>query len=431
MSYWHNNYRKFSNLFLRSDPQKLSYFIIVDSIIAVLLGTFEIALLYRLTESMGSIVIMYILSNLVAFLVFTQIPLLFPRVNIGKLLRFGILVEIIIILYQILFFSSLTNPYILMLFIALRGALVGIQTFNFKYGRMVLLEDNERDEFSLDLLAIQNLLPVLMPVLAGYVVSHFTLDILPSNPVLPQGYFPLFVVALIFSISSFFFAPKISIVKEFNVSWRTAIKSLALKDVADIRRYTVFEQFKSNSLMLAGLLLTFFVLENEFNLGIYMSLISLVSIVYFEMVKKIKIRRDEKRERFILMGAIAEFVSRWIFLFNYNLWGLLIRSALNTFIISLKTLFSSNILEHDLEATAKRHKLSKADMLLVQEFYAFFARMMSYVFIFSLISFTTFNAETISMFIFAIFSIGGFIDYLLLTSIKTDRRKHKRAALQV
>jgi hypothetical protein len=352
---------------LFSPSRKLSYYMLNYSAFLTLIGTFEIALLFRLYNSIQIIIIYYLFYYTVVSITFHLIPIIFKEIHLSRILKCSMFFCALGCLMGIIFYSSLNSLFFILIFSLFKGIGSGLYWLPRHYGYIKFLNNSDRDSYRITLTTLFTIISILIPIITGFIITYVSLFTLPENELLPNGYIFIFILGVVLNLVSLTFAPRIEDKLEYTSSSKNICKLLFNKELKDIRNYLFYLSGYGEILLIAIGVLNFILLKNEFNLGLYGTLISALGILYLMFIKKLEIKEHIQRKRFILIGTIGDTLSFIIFSALPNLVGITIFTIFSTIFVPLKYIFGDNIYFEKLEEKSKKLKLKLTDLIIFDE----------------------------------------------------------------
>ena len=378
--------------FFHSPRRKIIYYVIVQNIFSILIGTFEIALIYRLTQSLKVLVIAYLFRFSILFFSFALTPVLIHTSKIGRMFKSSIFIQILICAFLIFYYSDLKNIWLLIIYISIRGVQDGVYWIAKHSGTMYSVDDNGRDRFSLQIEAILVTLTVILPIVGGLIISFIHLQTIKNNPLLPEGYFYMFVLTFCIMVVSFIFAPELKFNKCAVVKPKNIISMFKEKDLSYFMYYNIFTSVQDIAVMIAVGVITFLILKTEFNLGMFSSVLSAVAAIYFILIRKYIANKINVREKFFLLGVFGDVVSKLTYYFLFSYTGLIIKAVADTFLVPFQYLFSDNIQKKKMEdVVAKNKSYNIQEILIFQEVLIFIGRFFTLLIILLILHFSTYD----------------------------------------
>lgn len=346
---------------------ELAYFVVLHSVFWALIGTFEVALIYKLTGSFAIYFITDYIHKLVIFLTFLIIPHFAPKVNMFYIFKLSTLYQIFLCGFLMYFYPHLANLWILAIYAVFKGIWGGLFWFGNHMTTLLVVKDNDRDGYGLSLQAAQILIPVFVPLFGAFIISEFPNVLMTSSTNISSGYFGLFFAGLVLSILTLAFAPHFHVVKEFRFSYLKVFKLIKSPRVQLLRTAMTLDCLQSELLIASALILSYIILGSEVNLALYISSIHIIAAVYYVYLKKFKAQKNIDRQRLFQFGVSGDIASRLLFVFNNNIYGLLVKASVDTFLVPLKNIFGGNSIKHHLERTSRQFKISREELIVFQE----------------------------------------------------------------
>lgn len=397
---------------------KVLYYLITFYIFTILVFTFEIPLIYRITNTIESILLshlLYFFGALIGFLFFYAIRI---KTSVSTLFRITMVFNILLSIYLIIFYSKITSLSLILPLFALRGLGVASFAIGFHTSFITGIKDKQRDSFSLLFRSIYTVLPVFLPLLGGYIISNFNFSFFPSNQMLPDGYYPLFILGLILGIIFLIFSPTIKLSEDFSGGIKTPIKLLFNKKIRSIRNYLIFNAGVDGLKVAIYGLLGFLILTNELSLGLFSSALALLGSIYFLLINKVEKKFHIRRIGFFVVGLFGDVLTQLVLLVDTTFIGLLIRSIASTLLTPLKAVFGTNMIRHKYDVYSKELNVSKSSFILFQEMSYFIGRLIAFSFILLLIRFVATDMTILLKYSLVLFIVVDILEYFFIKDIK-------------
>jgi len=358
--------------------------------------------------------LIYFVGAMLGYLVFYFLKF---KVAVSSLFRTTIIFNILLSIYLLYYYSSLTSLTLILPLFALRG--IGIASFAIGFHAVFIsgLKDTQRDSFSLLFRSIYTILPIFIPLVGGYIISNFNFPFFQTNQFLPNGYYPLFVLGLILNIIFLIFSPHIKLNADFSGGIFVPLKLLFNKKIKGIRNYLIFNAGVDALKVSVYSLFGFLVLTNELNMGVFSSILALIGSIYFLLVNRFEKKFHVQRIKFFIVGLFGDVITQIILLIDTTIVGLLIRSVASTLITPLKAVFGINIVRHKYDLYSKELKVSKSSFILFQEFAYFIGRIISFSFILLLIHFVTTDVYLLFRYSIILFIVVDLLEYAFIKDL--------------
>lgn len=353
--------------FFNNTDYKLIYYIITYFFLNILVFTFDIALVYRITSSVWSIALYHYFIYIVILFCYLIFYVLKIKIRLHTLYRLSLLSTILIFIYLMHFFSSFHSMELFYGYFFLRSIATSLFFLAFHTSFLYGLEDKKRDEFSLLFFSIYTLLPVFLPIIGGFVIDYLSFDFLPTNKLLPDGYYVLYIFSFFITSLFLLFSPKMDLYLDTTAGFKKGFRFLFDKKFRDIRNYQIFDSFSISIRTVIYGLLVFLLLQNEFKLGAFSSLIAIVGSVFFLFVRNLEKKSKIKRMRLFVLGAITDVLSQLFFLMFLNIIGLTVKGIINTFVTPLKRIGGENILRKKYDEYSEELGINKSNFILLHE----------------------------------------------------------------
>jgi YQGE family putative transporter len=174
-----------------------------------------------------------------------------------------------------------------------------------------------------------SIISVVIPIIGGLIISQKLISFLPDNP-FANYYFLFIIISLVFLTGIFYIfklpsslPPKIKVYQPFK-SYRSKVWRLI-----GIREF--IDGFKSGAIVFLSVIFVFIILDTEFNVGIFTGIFSLMGGVVALIVGDKLIGKKQNRLKFGLFGAIFLAIARAVYVFFFNIFGLLISAGIKLF----------------------------------------------------------------------------------------------------
>lgn len=382
----------------------------------MLVGSFEVAIILRLTGSPDKIIFfnffMYIL--LYGFFILGSYLLRSGKVSRG--LRLDLLIQAASGIWAVLNFGRLDQIWVLASLFIFKGMSEGIYWSTRHSTVLNSIPDKSRDAWFLKLQTITIILNVVVPVVAGAIISFVALAPPEGQILLPSGYYPIFLVSSILALLAFIMSPTIRI-KTQTLSMKRVISLQSDKGLGTWRAVLSSMGITGIAVPMALGILNFEVLKTEFNMGLFAAWIATGSAVFFFFIRWLNTKRPVERSTMVLLGASGETTSRILYYFFYNMTGLIAKSFVDSFVAPLKSIFGENIMRARIERVSKYHGLTHAEVVLYQESVLFVMRMVACLALMVILSFAGSSKIDISRGILLAFMFVGFLDFALLRRV--------------
>jgi MFS family permease len=390
-------------------------------VFAILVLTFDIPFVYRVTGMLESIVFShftYFFCVICGYVLFYSLKL---KVKVSTLFRLSILSLIVLSAYVMFFYSQMTSLVMLLPMFIIRG--IGVSFFALGYHASFLdgLKDKQRDKFYLRFLSIYTLLPVFLPVLGGYIIDNISFPFAPTNVFLPNGYFPLFLVGAIIGLLLLVFSPEVDLYEDFRSGIKEPLKFFFTKELRAVRNFQIYDSYATATRNTVYGLLGFLILTNEFNLGAFSSVIAVFGSIYFLFIHKLRKKYHIHRIGFYKIGAFSDVLSQIFLLFNPAFVGLIVRSLVTTLISPLKRVFGDNIVRRNYDFYSEELGVSKPNFILFQEVSYFIGRALSFLTIMGFLTFVTNDIQMIFKVFIIFFVFLDSFEYFFLKKINIHK----------
>jgi MFS family permease len=351
-----------------SDDNQAGYYLMMNNVHMMLIGAFEVPLIYRLTGSIEMILLYYLIFYLIVGISLILSAKIFYQNTIGGLFRISIIFNILLTSGLVIFYSSLANLWVLMGYAFLRGIRDGIYWYGNHYVMLDVVKDDKRDNFVLTLQSISVILPIVFPLMGGLIITFANFESNTQlNQFLPNGYLAIFILDLLFSLMSYIYSPDLVKKIESSVSYRQVLKLFVDKRVKHLRNYLAFDTSQIVLLSTALSLMNFLILKNEANLGFFSSILAFVASFYFIFLKKINQKVQLNKLKLYFFGNIGEVVSRLFYFSFTNIYGLIIKATFNSLVLPLKQIFGDLLLMKKYTDISQKTNVNKITLHVFQE----------------------------------------------------------------
>jgi len=356
-----------------SASRRVAYYSLAHAAFTCLAGSFEMPMALRLIGKMELVALVYAFYYTTVFVGFALGLFLLREGRASLLFRLDLLLLASLAAGAALFFPAFRGLGALALYFIVRGLSEGIYWSARHRSLIWSLRDGARDDFVLKLQTLSVLLAVLLPLLSGAAVSFIDLGggglASARNPLLPGGYVPVFALTGLLLFIALLASPSLRIGRS-PVSPRAALSLRRLPTGAIWRRYLLLLAFSGVAVTVGSGVLTFGVLKTEFKVGALSAGIALLSSFFFFLLRRLVARRPaagNARSQGVLVGGLAEFLSRSIYALTPSAGGLGFKALLDGFAVPLKGLFGENIQRAEIERLSRESGASFAEISLFQE----------------------------------------------------------------
>ncbi|MFW5719853.1 MAG: hypothetical protein ACOCXT_02390 [Candidatus Dojkabacteria bacterium] len=357
---------------MHSKSRKLAFYVLLDTIFWLVIGTFEIAFIYRLAQVEGSNPLEAVLQFF--FILFSTLFVFFlvvPRLLAGRRLYTSFIlnhaVKIVMCLVILFFFNQLHHQAVLFIFAALKGLQATLYFYTYHYAHLKLLNDNQRFVFDMKIQSLITFLPVIIPFITGLLISQLSFEIFPQNERLPAGYSVIFVIGIVISFLTILFSPKIKEVFTFNFTYRKLFQYILSSKSFALKMYMGTWAMKDAAILIGIGVLSFLILEDEIFIGLFSSIISLAGTIYFLFLSKHIDRLSHNRFRTYLIGAAGDSLGKLILSVFTTLGSLIWNACMVVFLVPLEAIFGNNIALHAIDDDSKHRSLPPEMYIIMRE----------------------------------------------------------------
>lgn len=400
---------------------KILYYLISFYIITILVLTFDTALVYRITNSLPVVAFSHFTYFFWIFFGYILFYAFKIKIKISTLYRFSLLFLSFLFLYAMFFYSKISTLGLLLPLFSIRGAAVTFFALAFDVTFLNGFKDKQRDRFSLLFYSIYILLPIFLPLLGGYLINNFSYSFFPTNALLPNGYFLLFLIGFLLSILFIIFSPTVNIYINASDGIKNPIKLFFKKELAQMRNYQIYDAFSIANKGTILAILGFTLLTNEFNLGFFSSAVALFASLYFLVIRNKEKKYYAQRLKIYVYGIFGEIISSVLLFLNTNVFGLIIRSIAITLVGPLKRTAGENMLRKNYDHFSEKLKIAKSNFILVQEISYFLGRFLSFILIMSVAYLTKSSTQNILKGFLLLFILLDAFEYLFVKKIDLTR----------
>jgi hypothetical protein len=359
-----------------SPSRRAAYYTLVQAAYVCLAGAFEMTMAFRLA---GRI-------DLVAFVYAFYYATLFGGFALGMVLvregRASSVYRLAIGLWAALSFGSAALfPFMrgipaLVCYFFVRGLAEGAYWAARHRAFLWSVRDKGRDRFALRLQSLVVSLSVALPLLGGAAITYLgpLLGTPSANGGLPAGYVPVFLFTGCVMLLALFASPRLEIGRS-PLSFRAAFAVFKLEGARSWRAYLALTGFAGGIVSIAAGVQTFGILKTEFRIGALNALVALLSGFLFFALGRLFAERKSLRTRGVLVGALADFISRAVYSLAPTTAGLGIKAGLDALAVPLKSLLGENVQFALIERLSRKGKASVAELYLFREFLLWAARM--------------------------------------------------------
>ncbi len=351
-----------------TDSKKIGFYLILQNFYSVFIATFDIALIYRATNSFYSIIFFYYLMYITCSVTFILFSVLFKMKSPGNLFRIAIMFQIILALFGIVFFKHLTGLLFVSGYFVIRGLYEGSIWLGRHSSIIIGINDKKRNSFVLKLQIFNLVVSALAPAVSGAVISFAGSFIKLNGGGIPSGYFYVFLVSLVLSLLFMIFSPSITFDRGNVISWSNIRRLYCGRKYSAYKYYTISNLLQNGTLVLCAAVINFLILKTEFNLGIFTSAVSVgAAFFYYFIRRRIKNTDKDLRGKFIAFGSGGEVVSRLVYFATFSLPGLISKTFVDIFVVPFKTLFSDNIVKKFIDRIETEDGFNVFEILVFQE----------------------------------------------------------------
>lgn len=359
---------EFRDRLMPADSKKIGYYLILQNFYSVFISTFDIALIYRATNSFYYIIFFYYLMYITCSVTFIVFSFIFKMKNPGNLFRIAIMFQIILALFGIVFFKHLTGLFFVSGYFVIRGLYEGSIWLGRHSSIIIGINDKNRNSFVLKLQTFNLVVSALAPAVSGAVISFAGSFIKLSGGGIPSGYLYVFIVSFVLSLVFMIFSPSITFDRGNVISWSNIRRLYCGRKYSAYKYYTVSNLLQNGTLVLCAAIINFLILKTEFNLGIFTSAVSVgAAFFYYFIRKRTKNTTRDLRGKFIALGSTGEVVSRLVYFATFSLPGLIAKTFVDIFVVPFKTLFSDNIVKKYIDRIETEDGFNVFEVLVFQE----------------------------------------------------------------
>jgi hypothetical protein len=399
----------------------LLWYSLSSSVLAWVIGGFEVALILRFRNSLVDVVALQMVAFLMLFVGFRSAGRWLKRGDARGLFRLGSFLQAAACAWLALAVPLAQSPWLLAPFFLLRGLADGVFAGGRSVTFLALVEDRDRDPWVLQLQALAVGLGLLLPPAAGALIAGMG----AGTAAIPPGYLILALVAGTWALGCAFLAPRLEIPPQ-EIGWEGWLPLvrrpehrpwLALLAVGCLSGVTASLAISSLNVAVVG---------GEWGLGLLAAWAAFLSGVFFWGLHRFARSTALKRLRWIGAGTSGEFVSRLVYAVWPTLPGLGFRSVVDNFVVPFRGLLGENIVRRQLEVAARNEGLSLAQVQYFQESIILLLRLGVSVVLILVLAWTGADAQRTCRFLLVACLPLGVVEFFLLRIL--DRRHQAQEA---
>ncbi len=409
---------------LAGDSRKLAYYSIAHTIYGTLAAPFEIVLALRLSGSFQKIVYFYLALYILLYVSFFAGIFMLRNGKASRSFRLDLILQASSCFYVVILFPLLGNPLVLAGIFVLKGASEGLFWSARHSAMIVSVHDSGRDKFMLSIQTVQIILSIFLPALSGLAISFIQVPLGGGDNGLPSGYFAAFLFSGCVISLALAFSPKFRIPRQ-SLAIDKLLIPLRHKENLSWAGFLLVTSISSIAVTISVGILNFTILKREYAMGFFTSAIALASAGFFFIMRRVLANRPANRIALSGIGAVSEFISRFLYIVFPTLGGLIGKSLADGFLVPLKSLFGENILRLRLEQCTLKLGISRGHAILYQETVVFAGRMVIILFLILILNWSTANPEAVARVVLLAFMASGMLEWLLLTRINLANKQSK------
>jgi len=361
-----------------SPSRRAAYYTLVQASYTCLAGSFEMPMACRIVGRIDLVAALYGCMYGFLFLGFALGMKFLRRGSASKIFRLAIILWACLSFSIVLFFPFIKGMGALLCYFVLRGLADGFYWSARHRSFLSSVGDAGRDRFALRLQSIVVSLSVIMPVIGGFAITYLgqKTNLSPAHAAgtLPAGYMPVFLLAGVVMLIALVLSPTLKI-EPSPLSFRTALGALVNPDSRQWCVFICIGGVVGAMLAVAAGIQTFGLLKTEFKVGALNASIALISSFTFFILGKLAPKLRKMRLGGVLVGSIADFLSRCIFALAPTTIGLVIKSLLDALLVPLKSLLGENVIFALISRlSAGNDTNSIAELYVFREFFLEFSR---------------------------------------------------------
>jgi hypothetical protein len=349
-----------------SPSRRAAYFSLAQAAYSCLAGTFEIPMALRLAGRVEYVVLVYAFYYSTIMAGFLLGLGLVREGKASRLFRLELGLLSGLNLGVALLYSKMTGIPALALYFLVRGLAEGLYWAARHRTMIWAVQDAGRDGFALRLQSLSVTVSVILPLVAGALISLLGAGRGAVNPFLPPGYVPVFLFSSLILALAALASPRLEIGRN-PLSFRRSFSFFREREIRRWKSYIALGSIGGSCFTVSAGILTFGILKTEFRIGAFNALVALLSALSFALLGRFLAGRKGARLGGALVGSVADILSRSIYCAAPNAAGLMAKALLDAFAVPLKSLLNENVNLAYIERLCARSGASHAEVYLFRE----------------------------------------------------------------
>jgi hypothetical protein len=351
-----------------TNQKKILHYVMAYYFSTLLIMTFEVPLIYRVTNSVYGILMAYLSYFVWIFLGFFLFYLFRAALDLTNLFRVSIFFQFLLCVYFLAFYKLAIDPNMIMVAFALRGVSAALFSLGYYVYTIEKLSDSKREDFSFAFRSVYVFLPVGVPLIGAIILKYVHVTIFSVGNFLPDGYALLFMVGTVINFLLLITSPRLNFkIGEFEGSIKESVKTLVNPKLNYITRFMVYDSLNTVLKTVIYGILGFVILKSEFNVGLYASSFAFLGLAYFQFVERFKQDKIFSSKSAQNARRIYNSLSHLIVLFRTSFLGLFVKSFSDTLVEPIKSLSTETIIHEDFENLSQRFHIKVMNLMLFRE----------------------------------------------------------------
>ncbi len=355
--------------------RRAAYFPLVQAAYSCLAGAFEMPMAFRLVGSIQHVVIVYTFYYCMLFAGFMAGLVLIREGDASKVFRLELGMLAALNFGTAALYPRFSGVPALACYFLVRGLAEGLYWAARHRTMLWALKDSARDRFAFRLQSLVVAVSVVLPLLAGALITHLGAGARRDNPLLPPGYVPVFLFTGTVLALACLASPRLGIGRS-KLSFAKAASLFADRKSRAWSIYVAACAAAGSCVSVGAGIMTFGILKTEFRIGAFNAGIALMSSLTFALMGRFLAGRKGVRTRGVLLGAAGDCLSRAIYASAPNAAGLGAKAVLDAFASPVKSLMGENLNFAYIERLCARTETSQAEVYLYRETVIWIARIL-------------------------------------------------------
>jgi hypothetical protein len=360
--------------------RRAAYYSLVQAAYACLAGAFELPMAFRLAGRIDLVAFVYAFYYTTLFGGFAFGMVLVREGGASSVYRLAIGLWAALSLGAAALLPHIRGLLALVCYFLVRGLAEGLYWAARHRALLWSVRDSGRDRFALRLQSFIVSLSVVLPLMGGIAITYLgpRLGGAPEGGALPSGYASVFLFTGCVMLASLACSPSLAIGRS-PLSFRAAFAVFRHREAGPWRAYLCLTGFAGGILSIAAGVQTFGLLKTEFRIGALNAGIAFVSGLLFLGLGKLFAGRMGLRKGGVLVGAIADFVSRGLYAVAPTTGALVVKAFLDALAVPLKSLLGENVqfalIERLSSGDTRGARASAAELYLFRELLLWITRL--------------------------------------------------------